>query len=99
MSDLTARDLNLRPPAPETNALPFDQMADYFFPRIQVKIPSPPKKIKKKVFFTKNGRLFSPNLSGDQRSDADQSQIIGGDADAYHTHIIGGGGGGVTVKL
>ena len=33
------------------------------------------KKIK---VFTKDGRLFSPNLSEDQRSDADQSQIIGG---------------------
>ena len=34
--------------------------------------------------------LFSPNSSGDQRSDADQSQIIGGDADVDHTQIIGG---------
>ena len=27
VSDLTARDLNLRPPAPETNVLPLDQLA------------------------------------------------------------------------
>ena len=44
-------------------------MKHAFF-RIQVKT-------KKKVF-AKNGTLFSPNSSGDQRSDADQSQIIGG---------------------
>ena len=34
--------------------------------------------------------FFSPNSSEDQRSDADQSQIIGWDADADHTQIIGG---------
>ena len=34
--------------------------------------------------------FFSPNLSGDLRSDAHQSQIIGGDADVDHTQIIGG---------
>ena len=34
-----------------------------------------------KKVFTKNGALFSPILSGDLRSDARQSQIIGGDAD------------------
>ena len=35
--------------------------------------------------------FFSPNSSGDQRSDAHQSQIIGGDADVGldHTQIIG----------
>ena len=33
---------------------------------------------------------FSPNSSGDLRSDAQQSQIIGGDADVDHTQIIGG---------
>ena len=33
--------------------------------------------------------LFSPNSSGDLRSDARQSQIIGGDADVDHTQIIG----------
>ena len=46
-------------------------------------------KTKNKVF-TKNGTLFSPNFSGDLRSDAHQSQIIGGDADVNHTQIIGG---------
>ena len=35
--------------------------------------------------------FFSPNSSGDLRSDAHQSQIIGGDADVDHTKIIGGG--------
>ena len=33
--------------------------------------------------------LFSPNSSGDLRSDARQSQIIGGDADVNHSQIIG----------
>ena len=33
---------------------------------------------------------FSPKSSGDQRSDAHQSQIIGGDADEDHAQIIGG---------
>ena len=32
----------------------------------------------KKKFFTKNGALFPPNSTGDLRSDAHQSQIIGG---------------------
>ena len=36
-----------------------------------------------------------PNSSGNLRSDAHQSQIIGGDVDVDHTQIIGGG----TVKL
>ena len=39
------------------------------------------------------GTLFFPNSSGDLRSDADQSQIIGGGgeyADVDHTQIIGG---------
>ena len=44
-------------------------------------------KTKKKVF-TKNGTLFSANSSGDLRSDAYQSQIIGGDADEGHIQII-----------
>ena len=39
--------------------------------------------------------FFSPNSSRDLRSDAYQSQIIGGDADEDHTQIIGGN----TVKL
>ena len=34
--------------------------------------------------------FFSPNSSGDLRSDAHQSQIIGGDANEDHTQIIGG---------
>ena len=35
--------------------------------------------------------LFSPNSSGNLRSDARQRQIIGGaDADVDHTQIIGG---------
>ena len=33
--------------------------------------------------------FFSPNSSTDLRSDAHQSQIIGGDADVDHTQIIG----------
>ena len=33
--------------------------------------------------------FFSPKSSGYLRSDAQQSQIIGGDADADHTQIIG----------
>ena len=51
-----------------------------------------------KKVFTKDGRLFSPNSSEDQktapnilqRSDTDQSQIIGGDADVSHSQITGG---------
>ena len=39
--------------------------------------------------------FFSPNSSGHLRSDAHQSQIIGGDADVDHTQTIGGD----TVKL
>ena len=50
------------------------------------------QKKKKKQVFSKDGRLFSLNSSEDQRSDADQSQII---ADADHTQVIGGD----TVKL
>ena len=38
----------------------------------------------------KTEHFFSPNLSGDLRSDARRSQIIGGDADEDHTQIIGG---------
>ena len=34
--------------------------------------------------------FFSPNSGGDLRSEAHQSQIIGGDADVDHTQIIGG---------
>ena len=39
--------------------------------------------------------LFSPNSSGDLRTDAHRSQIFGGDADEDYTQIIGGD----TVKL
>ena len=49
----------------------------------------------RKKVFTKSGRLFSPNSSKDQGSDADQSKIIGEDADEDHTQIIGGD----TVKI
>ena len=34
--------------------------------------------------------FFSPNASEYLRLDADQSQIIGGDADVHHIQIIGG---------
>ena len=40
--------------------------------------------------------FLSPNSSTDLRSDAHQSQIIGGDAGENHTEIAGEGG---TVKL
>ena len=59
----------------------------HFFPQIQVKI-------KKKVF-PEMEHFFSSNSSGDLRSYAHQSQIIGGNADVDHTQIIGGD----TVKL
>ena len=49
----------------------------------------------KKRSSPKQEHFFSPILSGDLRSDALQSQIIGGDADVDHTQIIGGD----TVKL
>ena len=39
--------------------------------------------------------FFSPNSSRDLRSDAHQSQIIGGDTNEDHTQIVGGD----TVKL
>ena len=42
-------------------------------------------------FFPNSGEnFFSPNSDRDVRSDANQSQIIGGDADEYHNQIIGG---------
>ena len=34
--------------------------------------------------------FFPPNSSGNLRSDANQRQISGGDADVDHTQIIGG---------
>ena len=46
-------------------------------------------KTKKKGLHQKWNTFF-PNSSGDLRSDAHQSQIIGGDADVGHTQIIGG---------
>ena len=54
-----------------------------FFPGIQVKT-------KKERSSPKMEHLFSPNSSGDLRSDARQSQIIGGDAGVDHTQIFGG---------
>ena len=44
---------------------------------------------KQKKVFTKDGTLVFPNSSGDLRSDARQSQIIGRDADVDHTQIVG----------
>ena len=60
---------------------------EHFFPQIRVKT----KKKNKKVF-TKNRTLFPPNSSGRLRSDAHQSQIIGGDAGVHHTvlKLLGG---------
>ena len=60
-----------------------------FFPRIQVKT----KKNKRSSPAMKH--FFSPNSSTDLRSDAHQSQIIGGDAGEDHTQSVGGD----TVKL
>ena len=55
------------------------------------------QKKKEKRSSPKVEHFFPPNLSGDMRSDAHQSQIIGGDADVDHTQnnwgirqIIGG---------
>ena len=44
----------------------------------------------KKRSSLKMEHFFSPNSSGHVRSDAHQSQIIGGDADVDHTQTIGG---------
>ena len=52
-------------------------------------------KTKKKGLHQKRNAFLPPNSSGDLRSDAHQSQIIGGNADVDHTQIIGGD----TVKL
>ena len=49
----------------------------------------------KKRSSPKMEHLFSPNSSGDLRTDAHRSQIFGGDADEDYTQIIGGD----TVKL
>ena len=47
-------------------------------------------KLKKKKSSPKMEHLFSLNSSGHLRSDAHQSQIIGGDADVDHTQTMGG---------
>ena len=52
-------------------------------------------KTKKKGLRQKWNTFFYPNSSGHLRSDAHQSQIIGGDADVDHSQTIGGD----TVKL
>ena len=44
----------------------------------------------KKRSSPKMEHCFPPNSSGDLRSDAHRSQIIGRDADEDHTQIIGG---------
>ena len=57
----------------------FHRKWNTFFPRIQVKT-------KKKTRSTPEmEHFFSPISSRDLRSDAHQSQIIGGDADEDHT--------------
>ena len=62
---------------------------EHFFLQIQVKT-------KKKKVFAKSGTLFSPNSSGHLRSDAHQSQIIGGGCRCRpYAQTIGGD----TVKL
>ena len=44
----------------------------------------------KKKVFSRDRTLFSPKSNGDLRSDAHQSQIIGGNADVDRTQILGG---------
>ena len=53
-----------------------------FFPKF--------KRRPKKKGLHQKWNTFSPNSSGHQRSDAHQSQIIGGDADVDHTQTIRG---------
>ena len=48
-------------------------------------------KDQKKGLHQKWNTFFFPNSSGHLRSDAHQSQIIGGDADVAHTQTIAGG--------
>ena len=60
---------------------------EHFFPEFRWR---PQKKSSPKM-----EHFFSSNSSGDLRSDAHQSQIIGGDANEDHTQTIGGN----TVKL
>ena len=70
----------------------------HFFPQIQVKT--------KKKIFTENRTLFSLKSSGHLRSDAHQSQIIGGDADVDRRvarnsqwgGLFGGSGGGAPSR-
>ena len=57
--------------------------------------PNSGEEQKKKKVFTKNGTLFFPEFKWNLRSDAHQSQIIGGDADEDLAQIIGGD----TIKL
>ena len=69
-----------------------------FFRQIQVDIYAQMHirvKLKKKGLHQKWNTIFTPNSSGHLRSDAHQSQIIGGDADVDHTQAIGGH----TIKL
>ena len=56
----------------------------FFFPN------SSKDQLKKKGLY-QNGRLFSPNSREDQRSDADQSQIIGGMQMQAILKLLGGG--------
>ena len=53
----------------------------HFLPQIQVK---------KKKGLHQKWNTFFPNSSGLLRSDAHQSQTIGGDEDVHHTQTIGG---------
>ena len=57
---------------------------EYIFSRIQVKSKQ------KKMSSPEMEHIFPPNSSTDLRSDAQQSQIIGGDADEDHTQIFWG---------
>ena len=93
----------------QVSKLSEDQKTEHFFPQIQVKTKKKKVFTKNGTLFSPNSdedqkkirsspkveHFFSPNSSGDLRSHAHQSQIIGGDADEDHTQIIGGD----TVKL
>ena len=56
---------------------------EHFFPQIQ-------EKTQKKRSSPKMETFFSPNSNRHLRSDAHQSQIVGGDADVDDTQTIGG---------
>ena len=56
---------------------------EHFFLQIQVKT-------KKKGSSPKMEQFFSPNSSGHLRSDVQQTQIVGGNANRDHTQLIGG---------